>query len=108
MPVLPAAVWCGADAQLRYLGVRYIELDVHYIPELTPATSAQRAKVCHADDDTGEEIVAACAGTEGSPVKLSWAECHSLGLCEHKSKSTCKLLRNLRPAARARHSRADR
>lgn len=30
------------DAQLRYLGVRYIEIDVHYIPELTAGTNADR------------------------------------------------------------------
>lgn len=30
------------DAQLRYLGVRYIEIDVHYIPELTTGTNADR------------------------------------------------------------------
>ena len=30
------------DAQLRYLGVRYIEIDVHYIPEITGGTDADR------------------------------------------------------------------
>ena len=30
------------DAQLRYLGVRYIEIDVHYIPEITEGTDADR------------------------------------------------------------------
>lgn len=30
------------DAQLRYLGVRYIEIDVHYIPEITGGIDADR------------------------------------------------------------------
>ena len=76
------------DAQLRYLGVRYIEIDVHYIPELTGGTDTDRcvtrkglrrlflisylpahccscgnrAKVCHEDDTQALEIVAACSG----------------------------------------------
>ena len=81
----------GIDAQLRYLGVRYIELDVHYIPEITAGGDAarcashearaapsfhpenlpcsrcmcgvaDRAKVCHEDDTRALEIVAACNG----------------------------------------------
>lgn len=28
--------------QLRYLGVRYIEIDVHYIPEITQGTNVDR------------------------------------------------------------------
>lgn len=30
------------DAQLRYLGVRYVEIDVHYIPELRSGDDASR------------------------------------------------------------------
>ena len=81
----------GLDAQLRYLGVRYVELDVHYIPEIE-GDDAARAKICHGNeegDGLGEMIVAACNGTGAMGVALSWDFCHAAGLYDYGGRTGC-------------------
>eukprot|EP00752_Nemacystus_decipiens_P007961 g7114.t1 len=82
--VLTAQIFSITD-QLTCLGVRGLELDLHYIDELAEEGDEESAiRLCHTSDGAAEIIQALCAGVFG------WDVCNNSDIFDYEEDTGCR------------------